>query len=69
MRYVAFYICCHKPYEQTLVMQGLASSLSLEGGLNIGHQTNVEISESHKGPFINIHEGFLGFPTVWQSLC
>lgn len=56
-------------------MQGSHSTLTQEEwggvrrGLIIGHQTNVEISEAHEGPFINIHEGFLGFPTVWQSLC
>lgn len=50
-------------------MRGSPSPLTQEGVLNIGHQTNVKISKVHEQPVINIHEGFLGFPTLWKYLC
>lgn len=61
--------CCYKHCEHIPVMQCLCRPLTQQVVLNIGHQTSEEISDDPVGPFINIHEGILGFPPVRQSLC
>lgn len=61
--------CCYKHCEHIPVMQCFCRPLTLQVVLNIGHQTSEEISDDPAGPFINIHEGILGFPPVRQSLC
>lgn len=58
MHYVAFSTCSQNPTTPH------PTYLKQEGLLKIGQHRNVEISGAHKGPFINIHEGILGFPTV-----